>query len=139
MKTAWILLPAMLLAGTPARAADLYCFNRGGTLPAGAEYTHDWIVTNEKARKPRMWQGRIQKPPSGCRIDFNSVGGMYRPIEILARPKNGEFKSTHYSVYYRSTKSGEDYLSIRFHRLGRTGSPESSVINLRIRVVDRPI
>jgi hypothetical protein len=129
MKTAWIVLPAILLAGEPARALDIYCFNKGGSLPSGAEYTHDWIITNEKARKP----------PSGCRIDFDSVGGMYRPIEILARPKSGEFKSTHNAIYYRSTTSGEDQVSVRWHRLDRTGKPESSIVHLRIKVVDGPI
>ena len=140
MKTAWIVLPAILLAGEPARALDVYCFNKGGSLPSGAEYTHDWIITNEKARKPQTWlEKKNNKPPSGCRIDFDSVGGMYRPIEILARPKSGEFKSTHNAIYYRSTTSGEDQVSVRWHRLDRTGKPESSIVHLRIKVVDGPI
>lgn len=140
MKAAGIVLPVLLLAGEPARALDVYCFNKGGSLPEGAEYTHDWIITNEKARKPQTWLEKKQnKPPSGCGLNFNSFGEMYRPIEILARPKNGEFKSTHNAIYYRSTKSGEDRLSIRWHRLDRVGRPTSSILHLNIKVVDGPL
>jgi hypothetical protein len=138
MKAMSLLLPALLVAGiSNAQAGETYCNVRGGSLSAGVEFTHDWYVVNYKVRKPQL-PGQT-KPSTVCGINFNSVGGMHRPIEILVRPKLGEIKTTYNSVAYRSAKNGEDFMSIRFHRLGRTGSPESSVLNLRIHVVDRPL
>jgi hypothetical protein len=91
-------------------------------------------------RKPQTWlQKKQNKPPLGCGIDFNSFGEMYRPIEILVRPKNGEFRSSHNAIYYRSTRSGDDRVSVRWHRRDRTGRPTSSIIHLRIKVVDGPL
>ena len=137
MKAVWILLPAMLVVTCTAQAGDIYCFNKGGTSPAGTELTDDWYVVNSKVRKPQL-PGQT-KPTVGCRIDFSSVGGMYRPIEVITRPKLGDLKTSHNALFYRSDKNGEDQISVRFHRVGRTGQLESSIIHLRVHVVDKPL
>ena len=137
MKGMWILLPALLLGTASAQARDIYCDTKGGSLPAGSECTEDWYVTNYKVRKPQL-PGQTTASTS-CGISFESIGGMYRPIEVLTRPKLGEIRTSYNRFSYRSAKNGEDLVSIKFHRLGRTGALESSVIHFRIHVVDHPL
>jgi hypothetical protein len=133
----WILLPMLLLGTASARARDIYCDSKGGSLPNGTERTFDWFIVNDKVRTPQL-KGAT-RPSSGCRISFNAVGGMHRPIEVVTRPKLGEITTTYNTLLYRSTKNGEDLVTIRYHRLGRTGGAESAVVHYRIHVVDKPL
>ena len=137
MKTAWILLPIFLLGGGSAHALDTYCLMKGGTLHAGTETTRDWYVVNDTVRKPQL-PGQ-KKASIGCSISFHSIGQMYRPIEIVTKPKLGQAKTGHYRLYYRSAKNGNDLVTVRFHRVGRTGALESSVVHYRIQIIDRPL
>ncbi len=134
MKAAWILLPALLFGGTAAYARDIYCDLNGGGSP---DRTREWSVVNANARKPQL-PGQI-KPTSYCSIGFESLGAMYRPIEIVTKPKLGEVKTGHNRLFYRSVRNGEDFVAIRMHRVGRTGGLESAVFSYRIRVTDKPL
>jgi hypothetical protein len=134
MKPAWILLPLLLLGSTAAGARDIYCDLNGG---GSTDRTREWAVVNANVRKPQL-PGQT-RATSYCSISYESVGGMYRPIEVVTRPKLGEIKTTHNRLYYRSVRNGEDFVSIRMHRVGRTGGLESSVFSYHIRVTDRPL
>jgi hypothetical protein len=137
MKAAWLLLAILLLSVGDAHAMDVYCSARGGSLPNGVDISDDWYVVNYKVRKPQL-PGQT-KPITSCGISFNSVGGMYRPIEVVTRPKLGELATSYNRVSYRSAKNGDDILVIRFHRLGPSGGRETSLLTLRIHVVDKPL
>ncbi len=137
MKAAWMFLPVLLLGGGAANAAEVYCDMKGGSLPDGAERTRDWYVVNYTGRKPQL-PGQT-KPFEWCSVTFNSFGGMYRPIELVTEPKLGEAKTTHNRLWYRSKKNGDDLVTIRFHKLGRTGQPESALVHYRIHVTDKPL
>jgi hypothetical protein len=133
----WILLPALLLGATSAQARDIYCDSKSGSLPNGTERTHDWFVVNSTVRKPQL-PGQT-KPSTGCYISFVSFGGMYKPPEIIAKPKLGVATTTANRIIYRSAKNGEDLVSVRFHTLGRTGAIQSAIVHYRIHVVDKPL
>lgn len=137
MKFILILLPALLLCIGSAQAADVYCDHKGGSLPAGTERTHDWWVVSSTARKTQL-PGQT-KPTVGCIIYFASFGGMYRAPEIIARPKLGEASALSNGIRYRSAKTGEDMVSVRFYRGSRGGGTESSIVHYRIHVVDHPL
>ena len=128
------MVPILLIGGGSAQARDVYCDMRGGGSP---DRVRQWFVVNEKVRKPQL-PGR-KKPTIGCSVAFQSVGGMYRPIELVTRPKLGEVKIGHNRLYYRSAKNGEDFVSVRLHEVSRTGGLISNVFQYRIQVVDRPL
>jgi hypothetical protein len=134
MKGIWILLPALLLGVASAQARDTYCDFKGYGSP---DRVREWFVTNEKVRTPQL--PGSSKAPSGCAISMESVGGMYRPLEVVTKPKLGEFRTTHNMVYYRSFKNGEDFIAVRVYEVGRTGTLGSHVLQYRIHVVDRPL
>jgi hypothetical protein len=134
MKAASILLAILLLGSTAASARDIYCDLNGG---GSSDRTREWFVVNANVRKPQL-PGQT-KPFPYCSVVFESVGGMYRPIEIVTPPKLGEAKTGHNRLLYRSVKNGEDFVAIRMHRVGRTGSLESSVFSYRIHVTDKPL
>lgn len=141
MKALWMaagsLAAALSLSTGSAQARDIYCDVKGGRLPDGAERTDDWYVVNSTVRKPQL-PGQTKASPI-CGITFNSVGGMHRPIEMIAKPKLGQAQTTYNRVTYSSAKSGEDSLTIKFHHLGRTGGIQSAIVHFRIHVVDRPL
>jgi hypothetical protein len=97
----------------------------------------DWFVVNYKARTPQL-PGQT-KPTTSCSINFNSVGGIHRPIEIVTKPKLGEAKTSYGTLYYRSARNGEDYLAIRMHEVTRTGGLQTLIFKYRIIVTDRPL
>lgn len=133
MKTIWI-LAALLLGAGSAQARDIYCDMKGGGSP---NRVRDWYVVVDQVRTPQLPGSK--KPTIGCSVHFSSVGGMYRPLELVTKPTLGQVKTGRNSIYYRSSKSGEDFLSIRLHEVGRTGSLTSGVFQYRIHVVDRPL
>jgi hypothetical protein len=138
MKAAWILLPALLLLSPGiAQARDIYCDVKDGNLPDGAERTADWYVVNSTVRKPHL-PGQTKASPI-CGITFHSGGGMYRPIELLSKPKLGEAKTTYNRLTYESARNGDDLVSVRFYQAGRTGGLESATVHFRIHVVDKPL
>src|SRR5690242_3961182 len=135
MKVTALLLPA-LLAGSlsAAQARDIYCdVNVGGST----DKVRQWTVVNSKVRKPQL--PGSTKPSIGCSINFNSVGGIYRPIEIVTKPKLGEARTNYNTLFYRSAKNGEDYVAIRMNQVTRNGGTESLIFKYRITVIDRPI
>jgi hypothetical protein len=134
---AWILVPALLLSVGSAQARDVYCNTRDGTLPNGVERTADWYVVNSTARKPHL-PGQTKASPI-CGITFHSGGGMYRPIELLTKPKLGQAKTTHNRLTYQSARNGEDFVSVRFYQVGRAGGLESAIVHFRIHVTDQPL
>jgi hypothetical protein len=134
MKAGWILLPALWLGAGAAQARDIYCDMKGF---GSTDRVREWFVVNSSVRKPQL-PGQTTPNPS-CSISFQSLGGMYRPIEIVTKPKLGEAKTSYNRLYYRSSKSGEDFVSIRQYEVGRTGGTESSVFQYRIHVVDKPL
>jgi hypothetical protein len=134
MKAAWLLLPALMLGNATANARDVYCDMNGGGSP---DRTREWSVVNANARKPQL-PGQT-KATSYCFISFESQGAMYRPIEIVTRPKLGEVKTGHNKLFYRSVRNGEDFVAIRMYRVGRSGGLESYVFSYRIHVVDKPL
>ena len=134
MKATWILLPALLLGTASAQARDTYCDFKGYGSP---DRVREWFVVNEKVRTPQL--PGSTKPPSGCAINMESVGGMYRPLEVVTKPKLGEFRTTYNRVYYRSFRNGEDFIAVRVHEVGRTGTLQSFILQYRIHVVDHPL
>ena len=137
VKAGWILLPALLLGGTGAQALEIYCNYNGGSLPYGTERFRDWHVVNYTVRKPQL-PGQ-QKRLEWCSVTYQAFGGIYRSPEIVTMPKLGEAKTTANKLLYRSSKNGEDLVSVRFHYLGRTGQPESALVHYRIHVTDKPL
>ena len=134
MKAATILLAILLLSGATAQARDVYCDFKGGGSP---DRVRDWFVVNSAVRKPQL-PGQT-KPSTGCTVVFNSVGGMYRPIELVTKPTLGEAKTGYNTLHYRSAKNGDDFVAVRMHEVGRTGSLETRLFQYRIHVVDRPL
>jgi len=134
MKAGWILLPALWLGAGAADARDVYCDMKGG---GSTDRVREWFIVNSSVRKPQL-PGQT-KPFTFCSVDFSSPGGMYRPIELVTKPKLGEAKTTYNKLLYRSEKNGEDFVSIRMHEVGRTGELKSSVFQYRIHVVDKPL
>jgi hypothetical protein len=134
MKAAWVFLPALLLSTAGAQARDIYCDLNGG---GSAARTREWFVVNANARRPQL-PGQTKSNPY-CGVNYESIGAMYRPIEIVTKPTLGEVKTGHSRLVYRSSKSGEDFLAVRMYRVGRTGGLESAVYSYRIHVVDHPL
>ena len=65
---------------------------------------------------------------------------MYRPIEIIQPPKNGQAKvSSHYRVSYLASKLGPDELTIKIYWVGNRGDLRSATVRYNIQVIDRPI
>jgi hypothetical protein len=139
MRSGWILLPALLLV-MPGRAQALetYCDGQGGRVHDGGEYHRTWTVVHPSARRVQL-PGQT-KPTTWCTSSWASVGGMYRPIEIIKPPKHGKGQiSSTYRVSYLASKLGPDEMSIRIHWVGMTGQLQSAVVHYRINVIDRPL
>jgi hypothetical protein len=140
MKIGWILSLLLLLISGSAWSGEIYC--RGSHtihFYPGGEFHKTWDVVNSTVRKVQL-PGRT-KPTTGCSSDWNSVGGMYRPIEIIQAPKLGQARIVHtYRVFYKSAKNGQDALTIRLHWVDRhTGKLSSAVVHFDIHVTDQPL
>jgi hypothetical protein len=127
-------LSILLLGSTAASARDIYCDVNGG---GSTDRTREWFVVNANVRKPQL-PGQTKSNPY-CSVVYSSFGGMYRPIEIVTKPKLGEAKTGHNRLFYRSVRNGEDFVAIRMHRVGRTGGLESEIFSYRIHVTDKPL
>ena len=134
MKAVWILAATLALSAGSAQARDIYCDMKGCGSP---DRVRDWFVVVDKVRTPQLPGSK--KPSIGCSVLFSSVGGMYRPIELITRPKLGEVRTSHNRISYRSSRVGQDLVAIRLHEVGRTGALTSHIIQYRIHVVDRPL
>lgn len=135
VKLILLALPALVAAGvSAAQARDIYCDMKGG---GSTDRVREWLVVNYKARTVQL-PGQ-KKPSTSCSITFNSVGGIYRPIEIVTKPKLGEAKTSYGTLYYRSARSGEDFVAIRMHEVTRNGGTQSFIFKYRITVTDRPL
>lgn len=98
-----------------------------------------WHVVNSTVRTVQM--PTQKKPSTGCNDDWSSVGGMYRPIEIIQAPKLGEARILHtYRVFYKSAKNGHDALTVRIYLAERrTGRLGSAIVHYNITVTDKPL
>jgi hypothetical protein len=136
MKAGWMVLPALLLGAGTAHAAEIYCNSQGGTFPEGTNLTREWYVTAATARKPQLGQA---KATTSCSINFSTLSGMHKPIEIVAKPTLGQATTTLTKIFYKPAKTGEDSITVRFQYIGRTGRLQTSMGTYRIHVVDRPL
>jgi hypothetical protein len=138
MKFALLLLPALLLAGDPAWALEIYCdiSGKGRVYPDG-HFERLWMVVHPSARKVQM-PGQT-KPTTSCSVSYNSVSAMYRPIEIIKAPQLGtaEVLNT-YRVVYRPSKLGSDDLVIKIF-WNRRGVLAEATVRYNIQVVDQPL
>src|SRR5258708_13346181 len=75
---------SMLLADA-AQARDFYCRHSGiRNIYDGGEFDENWEVVNSSVRRVQM-PGQTN-PTTGCHISWRSVGGFYRPPEIIHAP-----------------------------------------------------
>ena len=129
-------LAAVLFFPSIGLAAETYCQSPSLVLYDGSDQTIEWVVTRVQARKvQKIGQ---EKPTRGCSRDFRP-NGLILTREILTPAKLGKFRAVNkYSVYYESEKLGLDEIAYKttWENGGRIGS---SVIRLKVRVVDGPI
>jgi hypothetical protein len=66
---------------------------------------------------------------------------MYRPIEIIQRPKLGQARIINtYRVFYQSASNGDDALTVRVHWVqASTGKLQSAIVHYNIHVTDQPL
>jgi ABC-type phosphate/phosphonate transport system substrate-binding protein len=66
---------------------------------------------------------------------------MYRPIEIIQRPKLGQVRILHtYRVFYQSPRNGDDTFAVRVHWVqATTGKLQSAIVHYNIHVTDQPL
>jgi hypothetical protein len=140
MKTGWI-VPALLLLGSGnAWGRDIYCAGSHTLhLIEGAELQKIWRVVNSTVRRVQL-PGRT-KPSTGCSYSWNSVGGLYRPIEIVQRPKLGQARITrNYRINYSSAKNGEDEMMVRIYFIPKGTTRQATLtVHYHITVTDQPI
>jgi hypothetical protein len=131
MKVSWSLLPPLLLMTAPAGALESYCDSSYVRVRDGGHYEAPWKVVHPKARRGGS---------TTCSLSYSSVGGMYRPIEIIKAPRNGEAHiSNTYRIVYKPSKIGPDELVIKIHWIGQTGERSAGTVRYNIQVVDRPL
>jgi hypothetical protein len=138
MKTGWAFVVAALLISSNAWGREIYCDSRGVAIYDGADLHMIWHVVNSKVRTVQI-PGQT-KPTAWCGAAFNTAGEIYRPIEIIQRPKLGQARvAQRYMVGYTSAKSGHDAMAIRIHWLMSGGKPASAVIHIDVDVTDKPL
>jgi hypothetical protein len=139
MKAGGIIMLAALLISGSAWSGEIYCESNHTHPYNGGEFHSKWYVVNSSVRKAQL-PGQ-KKPSTACYVSWSSVGAMYRPIEIIEKPKLGQaavFRT--YTVGYRSAKNGQDSFAYRLHWVdARTGKLSSAVIRVDIQVVDKPL
>jgi hypothetical protein len=138
MQTRWIFAVPLLLSSGNAWSRDSYCSVSHVSARDGGEYRATWRVVNSTVRKVRPPE---TKPTTGCDFSWNSVGGMYRPVEIVQAPKLGQVRIVHtYRVFYTSAKNGQDTMTTRLHWLDKSnGKRSSAIIHYDIQVTDKPL
>jgi hypothetical protein len=69
------------------------------------------------------------------------VGGLYRPIEIVQRPKLGQARITrNYRINYSSAKNGEDEMMVRIYFIPKGTTRQATLtVHYHITVTDQPI
>jgi hypothetical protein len=138
VRVKWIVLAALLATTEVAWSLETYCDSDSVRLYNGGHFEKKWSVTHATARRVQL-PGQ-KEPTKWCSISFGSVGGMYRPIEIVQPPKVGQAKVTNtYRVLYQSAKPGPDELTIKVHWIGRTGALQEATVHYSIQVVDKPL
>jgi hypothetical protein len=128
-----------LAATTSAQGMEVYCRSDGfARMENGVESRLSWFVVNSKAR--RAWPGE-PRPRPGCGDSRASVGPMYRPPEMIQRPRLGRAAVvSNYRVYYESARAGKDTMTIRLHWLHpTTGKQQSAIVHYDIHVSDRSL
>jgi hypothetical protein len=137
-------LAAAVLVGMPltdaAQARDFYCRHSGiRNIYDGGEFDENWEVVNSSVRRVQM--PTQTKPTTGCRISWRSVGGFYRPPEIIEVPRLGSARVvSNYRISYQSERNGQDRVTTRIHWLNASsGKPQSAIVHYNIRVTDRPL
>lgn len=122
-----------------ASAREIYCrFDQGLSVHDGGEYSRNWTVVTSGVRTVQL-AGK-DKPTKGCSSNWRSLGGFYRPIEIVKGPSLGGARvGPRYRVFYASTRTGNDELAFKVHWLSRTGEKQSALVKYNISVVDKPM
>jgi len=143
MKTLWrlyfIVSVLLLLGAVRVQATDFYCRHSGTRVFDGSEVEESWEVVNSSVRRVQL---PIQtKPTTGCSINWNSVGALYRPPEITEAPRLGSARAVNnYRIFYQSARNGQDRLTVRVHWInGATGKRQSAIVHYNITVTDRPL
>jgi len=124
---------------TSAGAMEVYCQSTPTRVHNGGHYESQWTIVHPKARRTQL-PGQ-SKPSTTCSVSYSSVGAMYRPIEIIKAPRNGQARVVHtYSVYYTPAKMGPDELTIKIYWVGQQGGDlRAATVRYSIQVVDRPL
>lgn len=129
----------MLLADA-AQARDFYCRHSGiRNIYDGGEFDENWEVVNSSVRRAQM-PGQTN-PTTGCHISWRSVGGFYRPPEIIEAPRLGSARAvSNYRIFYQSARNGQDRVITRIHWINASsGKLQSAIVRYNITVTDRPL
>ncbi len=136
-KALLLTLPTLALLGAAPAQATTYCRSDGARVHDGAVVTTGWTMTSSRARF--ILHPSQRAPTTHCSVSWRSLGGFYRPIEILERPRLNTATSSRYQISYRALNPGLDRLVIRVHWLGLQNQPMSAVVIYNISVVDHEL
>jgi hypothetical protein len=121
-----------------SHARETYCSGSYVRVYDGGTFASEHTAVIGSARKTQLPGQR--NPTTGCSYNWNSLGGFYRPIEILKQPRLGSVSVPQkYRIFYKPTKVGNDEFVVRIHWIGPVGKLQSAVVTYRIRNIDRPI
>jgi len=102
-----------------SQASETYCQGEGGRIYDGGTFTINNTTVIGSARKPQL-PGQ-EKATTGCSYNWNSLGGFYRPIEVIKQPKLGAVSVPRkYLIFYKPTKTGNDEFVVRIQPLLKT-------------------
>lgn len=130
-----LLLSALVLffLGVSAAQATTYCEAGALNLQDGATLTTSWRMTSSQAR--RIVHPAQTKPTSTCVFTWRVLGGFYRPIEILEKPRLNTAVAGRYALSYRALNLGHDRMVIRIYWLTPSNQTRSATVIYDIDVV----
>jgi hypothetical protein len=121
-------------------SAEIYCLaDQNVRVFDGQETSVNWTVVTTAARRPQI-PGQ-QRPTTGCAFSWQTLGAMFRPIEIIQNTKLGRTQiGPRYRIFYSSDKPGADELVVRlFWVKGTTSALATGTVRYHITVLDHPI
>lgn len=133
-----VLAAGLWLASSLGAAAQSFCAFAPLTPCEGcSNVLHAKVVVSSVPRP--VVQGQPAHRP-WCRIGFRSIGGTFRPPEILQPASLGTLQVRGPTLYiYKSDRIGRDRAVVRQYWNGRDGREQSAVITMEIEVVGAPM
>jgi hypothetical protein len=129
-------LATIALGALPANATT-YCRSDPVSVHDGATVTTSWQMTSSRAR--RMVHPSQKAPTTHCSTGWRVLGGFYRPIEMIEKPRLNTATSGRYAISYRALNAGNDRMVIRVYWLSRTNQTMSGTVIYNIQVVDHEL